>query len=88
MQVKDIDTAGILRFLARNPGRWHNWYFGDALDVTSVMPPGTPPRLVLAKMRRLIRRGLVSGCDCGCRGDFEITQKGLEFLFALDLEAA
>lgn len=27
-------------------------------------------------MASLIRRGLVDGCGCGCRGDFMITDKG------------
>lgn len=33
---------------------------------------GFPPKVVLAKARRLIRRNLLDGCDCGCRGDFEV----------------
>ncbi len=35
--------------------------------------PGVPPKVVLAKARRLINRGLLWGCACGCRGDFQIT---------------
>ena len=31
-------------------------------------------------MKQLIKRELVDGCDCGCRGDFEITAKGEEWL--------
>lgn len=31
-----------------------------------------PWRLVLAKARKLIDRGAMDGCPCGCRGDFEI----------------
>lgn len=80
MQCKDIPDEPILRFLAQRPGVWHNWYFGDEKDVTQVMPVGTPEKLVLGKMRMLMRRDLVDGCACGCRGDFEITQKGLDFL--------
>jgi len=26
------------------------------------------------------RRGLVTGCDCGCRGDWELTAAGLAVL--------
>ncbi len=37
-------------------------------------------KLILAKMKQLIKRGLVDGCACGCRGDFEITPKGEEWL--------
>lgn len=33
--------------------------------------PEVPQKVVLAKARKLIKRGLVSGCACGCRGDFE-----------------
>jgi hypothetical protein len=29
-----------------------------------------PDKLVLAKARKLIRRGVIDGCVCGCRGDF------------------
>ena len=31
-----------------------------------------PDQLVLAKMRQLIKRGLVDGCGCGCRGEFRL----------------
>lgn len=82
MQCKDIPDAPVLRFLARRPGVWHNWYFGNDKDVRQAMPPNLPDKLVLGKMRVLIRRGLVSGCDCGCRGDFEITPKGQAWLAA------
>lgn len=32
--------------------------------------PGVPLKVVLAKARRLINRGVITGCACGCRGDF------------------
>lgn len=38
--------------------------------------PGVPWKVVLAKFRRVRGRGLVTGCDCSCRGDFELTDKG------------
>lgn len=31
-----------------------------------------PPKVVQAKLRSMIRRGLIRGCACGCRGDFEV----------------
>lgn len=77
MKCKDIPDKPILQFLAKRPGEWHNWYFGDEKDVGQAMPAGTPEKLVLAKMRMMIRRGVVDGCPCGCRGDFVITDKGL-----------
>src|SRR5215471_9823205 len=35
-----------------------------------------PEKVLLAKLRRLVRRGLLAGCACGCRGDFSITDEG------------
>ncbi len=42
--------------------------------------PLVPPKVILAKCRALIRRGFITGCTCGCRGDFELTDKGRDFL--------
>lgn len=33
--------------------------------------PEAPEKVVLAKLRSLIKRKLINGCPCGCRGDFE-----------------
>lgn len=76
MKCKDIPDAPILEFLKALDGTWANWYFGNENDVGLAMPPDVPEKLKLAKMRMLIRRGLVDGCACGCRGDFVITEKG------------
>ncbi len=84
-QCKDIPDRPILELLAKNPGTWHNWFEedlwnGNVYTVRRAMPRNTPEKLILAKMAGLIRRGLVNGCPCGCRGDFEITPKGEQFL--------
>jgi len=36
--------------------------------------------LIRAKMGKLIAKGLVSGCACGCRGNFQITELGEDYL--------
>lgn len=82
MQCKDIPDQPILAFLAERPGVWHNWCCDDELDVSRAMPHGVPGKLRIAKMGALMRRGMVGGCDCGCRGDFVITEKGLALLSA------
>lgn len=81
MQCKDIPDKPILEFLLRFKPHWCNW-FGDEYDksVTQAMPKGINENLILAKMKMLIRRGLVEGCTCGCRGDFVITEKGEKFI--------
>ncbi len=38
---------------------------------------GYPPKIVLAKLKSLIKRGALDGCACGCRGDFNIPQDKL-----------
>jgi hypothetical protein len=37
-----------------------------------------PDKVLRAKARRLIKRGLIKGCTCGCRGDFEIMGEFIE----------
>lgn len=82
MQCKDIPDLPILEFLAGPYDDWDVWgtatWFGDEYpdSVTRAMPADIDDRLILAKMRSLMRRGLVQGCGCGCRGDFEITEAG------------
>jgi hypothetical protein len=40
--------------------------------------PVVPLKVVLAKARKLIRRGLLTGCACGCRGEFEVVDLAAE----------
>lgn len=62
-----------------------------ALQLVSAHPKATiwdlqarlqeyPPKVVRAKLAALVKRGLLAGCTCGCRGDFEITAAGVESL--------
>lgn len=44
------------------------------------MYPDIPSKVINAKAGQLIKRGLLDGCACGCRGDFEITRKGMDWL--------
>lgn len=88
MKCKDIPDKPILEFLWKHRGRSATWSgYGISMpNVADAMPIGTPPKLPLAKMRMLIRRGLVDGCPCGCRGDFVITAKGaIELGFYADV---
>lgn len=83
MKCKDIPELPILELLMRHRGEWCFIFSPEVCgdkSVRAAMPDRVPEKLALAKMSSLIRRGLVTGCDCGCRGDFEITQKGAEYL--------
>lgn len=45
----------------------------DIISQTSTQDyPGVPPKLILAKARILMKRGIIEGCACGCRGDFSV----------------
>lgn len=48
--------------------------------------PDIPMKVCQAKRRQLIKRGLMDGCTCGCRGDFTLTDKGREYLAAANPE--
>lgn len=87
MQAKDVSDKTILEYLSLFQGQWTSLWNGHfknspdpVNDVYYAMPPNTPTKVALAKMKSLYKRGLVGGCACGCRGDFEITDKGLEFI--------
>lgn len=74
MQCKDVPDAPILEFLRGTGKKWATWgrWAKGAPTVADAMPEGTPDKVQVAKMRRLIERGLVEGCGCGCRGDYRI----------------
>lgn len=84
MQCKDIPDKPILKFLVMLKeqqlfGTWFGpYHFPNSVGKS--MPEDTPRKLILAKMKQMIHRGVVNGCSCGCRGDFEITEKGLKEL--------
>jgi hypothetical protein len=75
MKTKDIPELPILQFLD-GLGRWGTIFSGFENSVERAMPPETPRNMVRSKMQSLVSRGLVDGCVCGCRGDFELTPKG------------
>ena len=76
MQAKHIDDEAFLSAVddcVAAAGRWANVW--EVADVLQPLNPGLPEnewlKLIRAKARRLILRGRMDGCWCGCRGDFE-----------------
>ena len=83
IQCKDVPDIPILEFLLQRQveGKtWCCWFDGFENSIGQAMPIATPEEIIITKMSRLIDRGLVSGCSCGCRGDYEITTEGIEYL--------
>lgn len=85
MQAEDIPNELILNWLAEHQGKWSFLSDDGSLKVGSgsdtVFAPFTfSKKTILAKFKKLHKQGLVGGCCCGCRGDFEITDKGLALI--------
>ena len=83
LQAKHIDDASMMLAIVdlgpgRRPAKGREFRTAKLWDFEGVL--GCPARLALAKIRRLMARGLVDGCDCGCRGDFELTEDGEAWL--------
>lgn len=80
MQCKDIPDAVLCDAVRRTPlppgsgsVPWRmSWDVHAALE--EVTGP-VPYRLFLAKVRKLFAKGLMGGCDCGCRGDYHLTEE-------------
>jgi hypothetical protein len=72
IQAKDVDTDALLRLVAPASidERWtmFSWLVDNL--------PAVPPKVLRAKLAKLIKQGLLDGCVCGCRGDFELTPAG------------
>lgn len=86
VQAKDIPDRDVLRAVVElsamhwnsteraNPPRW---VFTSELHSRF---DTFPPKVVSAKLAALVRRKLLDGCACGCRGDFVLTDAGRALL--------
>lgn len=82
MQCKDIPDEALCDAVLRSPQHWPlspgavrwrmAWDVQAALE--TVIGP-VPDRLFLAKVRKLFAKGLLGGCDCGCRGDYHLIEE-------------
>jgi hypothetical protein len=85
-QCKDLPAIPVLRFLAGLDGRWATIFKGPdehtlfENSIWHVLPAATPVKVVRAKVKNLLARGLIDGCACGCRGDLVLTAKGAALL--------
>jgi hypothetical protein len=44
------------------------------------LAPTYPEKVVAAKLRKLLKKKMIDGCPCGCRGDWTVLPKGEEIL--------
>ena len=67
--------AELRKWNGRNGYHWvMRWDIESKLQI--------PERVWLAKHNALMRKGLLRGCACGCRGDVELTLKACELISA------
>lgn len=76
MQAKNIDENKILTFMQNIPYPYtgFTWFNIDSPNSLYNIPElkNVPEKVLLAKMKALIKKGLVEGCACGCSGNFKL----------------
>lgn len=74
-QAKDVPEDVILRVLNEEPGRWHthrrSMFMASLPEISSELA-AFPEKVLLAKLRGMLKRGVIDGCGCGCRGDWRV----------------
>ena len=76
LQAKDVSDEEICQALRTTRGMNGAPNWSSLWDVQRALPQ-YPPRVVLAKLSAMIRRKRITGCDCGCRGDFSLLEDGV-----------
>ena len=78
IQAKHVDTEALLAFVAccnagavpRSDGT-HRPRDATRWDIEAEFTDA-PPKVLLAKCRTLVRQRRLTGCACGCRGDYSL----------------
>ena len=71
MKAADITEEAMLAAIRRDTAERGI----PAWTQTMAVREGWPWKVALAKLRRMKWRGLIDGCECGCRGDWTIQRK-------------
>jgi hypothetical protein len=78
--IKSLGTAPTvfrgtpLTFYPAGPSKWVMVY--DICRYWNVIPEN----VIRAKLKKMVYKGFIDGCWCGCRGDFYVLPKGEELL--------
>lgn len=82
--IQDRDFLAAVAEIQRIGGSWANWRrsreYGNGEGGIMDRFPEVPEKVMYAKARRLLKRELMTGCACGCRGGFELTPSGRDLL--------
>lgn len=92
MQAKDITSLAFLQAVVvcgiERERLWANRWdvtavlagYPECIKSTPRVYPELPVKVVLAKAKALISAGIIDGCACGCRGDWELMPETAEVL--------
>jgi hypothetical protein len=74
LECKDIADDVFLAAVEQTEPLARSWRMSWAVRKTleGLIGEPVPDKLLIAKARKLIDRGLLHGCPCGCRGDFHL----------------
>lgn len=74
MQAKDIADEVMIDAIQKTRGRNNVAIWSTIWDIQGELPQ-FPKKVVIAKLRSMVKRKLINGCVCGCRGDFEVLER-------------
>jgi hypothetical protein len=67
MQAKDVPEAPIVAMLRP----FEDYVPVSRYEIRDTLPD-VPEKVLLAKLRSMVKRKVIDGCACGCRGDFTL----------------
>lgn len=80
IQAKNLDERAMLVRVREACEKRGSWAFRCDFEDFG------PSKVVPAKLKSMIKKGLITGCACGCgRGDFTLTERGSEILDRKDM---
>lgn len=71
MKASDIKDSEILDAIKMCRGLHGVPQWSSLSDIQKLLF-NFPSKMVLAKLKSMVKRNILHGCTCGCRGDFEI----------------
>lgn len=69
IQAKNVPTEKVLDVIGTLQKIKGGWAYRSEVEEYF---PGVPSKVLLAKLRSLIKSKAITGCACGCRGDFDV----------------
>ena len=76
--ISDLQFVQAVAHLRKPWDDGEGWHWVMLWEISEYL--AIHPNRIRSKMRRLMGRDLIDGCNCGCRGDIHLTEKGERLL--------